>query len=100
MQVKHLILFSIVILQFLNVQLIVSDPRYFDRTTEKINEFINSLNAFLDAFFQEMIIVGQHICVLIILIGFILWASQIFSYLGRRLIIGGFILWIFLHIIS
>ncbi len=87
---------------FLTIQgtsIVLCDPRGLNNIENMIMEFSDAIRNFLDILMEKAIEVGEVLAVTSIVVGFVLYGTHLFAYLGRRLIMSGFVLWIFLQLV-
>ncbi|MGC9103808.1 MAG: hypothetical protein ACP5JF_03335 [Candidatus Methanodesulfokora sp.] len=73
---------------------------YFNRRfSEAVRNMVNAIVAMINAMKDAALTIGRVLGGALIAIGAVLWASDLFSYKGKRLIISGIILLIILELL-
>ena len=84
---------------FCRVLLVRCEPRGFENIENLLAEFSDAVRTFLDVLMEKAIEIGEVLSVTAIVVGFVLYGTHFFAYQGRRLIMSGIILWVFLQLI-
>ncbi|RLG64695.1 hypothetical protein DRO02_03880 [archaeon] len=93
------ITFTLMFLLMLRSMTVFCDPRGLSNIENMIAEFSDAIKNFLDILMEKAIEVGEVLAVTSIVVGFVLYGTHLFAYHGRRLIMSGLVLWIFLQLV-
>ncbi len=78
----------------------VSASDFLGRFNDMVNDITQSIVDFINMLKESAITIGRVLSGALIAIGVVLWASDVFSYRGRKLIIGGIILMLLIELVS
>ena len=78
----------------------VSASNFLGEFNDMVRDITQSIVDFINVLKNSAITIGRVLSTALIAIGLVLWASDVFSYRGRKLIIGGIILMLLIELIS
>ncbi len=78
----------------------VSASNFLGEFNDMVRDITQSIVDFINVLKNSAITIGRVLSTALIAIGLVLWASDVFSYKGRKLIIGGIILMLLIELIS
>ena len=100
---KRLFLFLLMILVTTRAVAVSAGDGILDdfnrRFSEAVRNMVNAIVAMINAMKDAALTIGRVLGGALIAIGAVLWASDLFSYKGKRLIISGIILLIILELL-
>ncbi len=95
----RLLSYSLLMMALLLTPLMVSAQDPLSNFQDAINELTQSILGILNTLKASAISIGRVMAGTLIALGVVLWASDIFTYKGRKLILAGIILLIVMELI-
>ncbi len=93
------LVYSVLLMMLLMTPLLVEAQDPFSGFESAINELTQSIMNILNLLKESAISIGRVLAGTLIALGVVLWASDIFTYKGRKLILAGIILLILMELI-
>lgn len=84
----------------LPLTVVLAKPLLSERINEEIEEFFSWLKGVLSLIREQAVMLGKALGATILVIGLVMWGSDLFAYKGRRLITTGALLLLILELIS
>ncbi len=100
MRSKVLALVALTLLTLSASTIRVSASNFLDRFNDMVEDITQSIVDFINTLKASAITIGRVLAGALIAIGVVLWASDVFSYRGRKLIISGVILMLLIELVS
>ncbi len=93
------LIYSVLLMLLLSAPILVEAQDPFSGFENAINELTQSIMKILTMLKESAISIGRVLAGTLIALGVVLWASDIFTYKGRKLILAGIILLILMELI-
>ncbi len=100
MRTKALALVALILMTLSYSTVRVSASNFLDRFNDMVEDITQSIVDFINMLKASAITIGRVLSGALIAIGVVLWASDVFSYRGRKLIISGVILMLLIELVS